>query len=129
LLETLRDSRALAAIRERLDGGALLAGSSAGAMILAQKMVTDSWDSWTDALGVVSGIGVIPHHNTGVRTLNALTRAAADEKIAILGIDEATACVSNDSATWQVVGIGSVTVYAADQMQRYASGQHFRIRP
>ncbi len=129
LLETLRDSQALAAIRERLDAGALLAGSSAGAMILAQKMVTDGWDSWTDALGVVPGIGIIPHHNSGVRTLNALTRAAVNEKIAILGIDEATACVSGGDATWQVVGIGSVTVYAADQMQSYPSGQHFRIRP
>ena len=61
----LRDSPAWAAIRRAYDGGAVVAGASAGAMALAERC-------WTPA-GPVDGLGLVP----GLRGPPALTGPAA----------------------------------------------------
>ena len=62
LLETLEDSRLLAAILEAVAGGAILAGSSAGAMVMGSVMRRPRADEWVTGLGIAEGICVLPHH-------------------------------------------------------------------
>ena len=62
LLETLRESALLRAILSAAENGAVLAGSSAGAMVMGSLMRRPGGGEWAEALGVVPGIAVLPHH-------------------------------------------------------------------
>ena len=59
LLNTLRDSLLLDALHGALARGAVVAGSSAGAMVLGSRM---RYRGWREALGVVDRVTVLPHH-------------------------------------------------------------------
>jgi len=108
LLEVFQDSPAWEKIVRIWRQGGTLAGSSAGAMVLGEKM----WDpgkGWRDGLGVTRKLAVIPHHATlaarwGVtRMLQSLPAA-----FTLAGIDEATALFG---PPWRVLGVGKVTLY------------------
>ena len=60
---TVRDSPAWAAIRRAHDGGAVIAGASAGAMALAGRCWTPS--GAVDGLGLLAGYAVLPHDGPG----------------------------------------------------------------
>ena len=105
----LADSAAWAAIRRAWDGGAVLAGASAGAMALA------TW-TWTPFVGiaglaVVPGLIVVPHADEA-RWADALDRFgdAAPPGLGALGLAERTGVISDDVTTdpitWRVVGPG-----------------------
>jgi cyanophycinase len=107
--------------------GAVLAGSSAGAMamgswtLLRARHPGDARRDARPALGLVAGIAVAPHYETfGHRWIpEALptVRAAGGR---ILGIDERTAAVWHDGE-WSVLGPGAVTLIGAETI-RYESG-------
>src|SRR5689334_3310481 len=59
----LRDSAAWAAMRRAFDGGAILAGASAGAMALAGTCWTPG--GGVDGLGLLPGVAVLPHDGPG----------------------------------------------------------------
>ena len=59
LLKVLRGSRMLEAVKESVSGGAVLAGSSAGAMVLGGWM---RYGGVRPALGLLEGLAVLPHH-------------------------------------------------------------------
>jgi len=124
LLNVLRDTPLWDAILAIPARGGILAGSSAGAMVLAAKMRARGMDGdWIDALNIVPKVVVIPHHQQSKRAaIQALQR---EKNLAILGIDEATACISEDLQQWTVVGAGSVTVYLKDGITRYAADRPF----
>ncbi len=106
----------------------LLAGSSAGAMVLAAHMRTENYDNWLDGLNSVPGVAVLPHHeHINTQHVDSL-RGRLSTDVTLLGIDEATACFSrNASHAWEVAGIGGVTVYRADGTTRYTAGQLFTV--
>ena len=126
LLESLRGSLLLQRILNAVERGAILAGSSAGAMVLGSRM---RFRQWTDALGVVRGVVVLPHHERSSRgqtfdDVRFETRAGTT----VLGIDGATGCVSDgDGDSWRVLGAGAVTVYGKDEYQVYREGDEFEI--
>src|SRR5271166_3242029 len=63
LRDTLRGSSVWAAIRAVYERGGIVAGSSAGAMVLAAKMRAYGMSGdWIEALNVVPNIVVFPHH-------------------------------------------------------------------
>ena len=62
LLETVRNSAFLKAVLASVEGGSVLAGSSAGAMVMGSMMRRPSAGGWVDALGLVPGVAVLPHH-------------------------------------------------------------------
>jgi cyanophycinase len=90
-------------------GGAVLAGSSAGAMVLCAAM----WDPYAHrietALGVVHDAAVIPHHRAGSEWVKPLCEALGQD-LTLLGIAEHTDLIW-DGSTWRVAGPGDVTVY------------------
>ena len=124
--QVLRGSSVWSAIFEAWRGGAVLAGSSAGAMALcSQTLVRASWPNRfnrrpADALGVVPRTAVLPHFDTFGHKWIESARAAAPE-LTLLGVDEGSAAVWT-AGTWRAVGPGAVTVVNGARVKRFASG-------
>lgn len=120
LLNTLRGSLLLAALRDALARGAVVAGSSAGAMVLGSRM---RYRGWSDALGVVDGVTVLPHHERAEPDVVAAGMAGeAPPGQTVLGIDAMTACADTGHG-WRVLGTGAVTVYRGGASRRYGAGE------
>ena len=111
LRSVLKDSRLWDAIVETWNDGAVVAGSSAGAMVLCDPMVDPRGGAFTLGLGLVSQVAVIPHHDTWSHDKEKRTLDLAPGGLAIAGIDERTALVRDPDGSWQVAGAGGVTVF------------------
>lgn len=112
--------------------GALIAGCSAGAMVLgARQAEFRGWRSlpwplrWGTGLGFAEGIAVLPHYDAWPEPFVALMALQAPRDVTILGIDEDTAVVGRDGA-WQVHGRARVTVWRGRHRERYRRGDSFR---
>jgi cyanophycinase len=121
--------RALSAAHHR---GAVLAGCSAGAMVLAGhafdfRVRIAPWPlRWRPGLGFVRDASVIPHYDAWPEPLTALIALQAPRGSLVLGIDEETALVGRDGA-WQVHGRSRVTVWRGRRRDRYRAGEIFRL--
>ena len=123
LLATLRDSKVLEAIQSALDKGALLAGSSAGAMVLGSLMRRPHSGGWVEALGIVPGVAVLPHHDgRDPSETSQQLQGQAPADLTVFGIDEQTGCLGRPGH-WRVVGAGNVTVYRGSVWAVYRSGE------
>ncbi len=122
LLETVFDSPFLKAVLESVDRGAVLAGSSAGAMVMGSMMRRPKAGGWVEALGLVPGIAVLPHHERSdqAETFSEL-QESAPSGLTFLGIDARTGCLGRPG-NWRVVGSGRVTVYQGSEWQIFDSG-------
>ena len=123
LLESLRDTLAWKRVVEMHEAGAVLAGSSAGAMVLCEAMAFEGKE--TPALGVVVGVTVLPHFERSSDERVQQLRETAEERT-YLGIDGATGCVLVDGA-WHVYGPGSVRVITKSGADVIESGGSFRL--
>ena len=124
LLETLRGSRAWEAVLAQYQRGALLAGSSAGAMALGGQMWR--FDGWTPGLGLVPNLAVIPHHATlAARWDVARMAASLVAGVTLVGIDEATGLLLPEG---EVLGEGKVTVYGGEAVREYESGDSVQVK-
>ena len=125
LLETLRDSLFLSGLLRALARGAVVAGSSAGAMVLG------SWTSFgggMDTLGVLSGVAVLPHHERSdpdevLKRLDQSAPAGTE----VLGVDAMTCCFGGPGG-WTVLGRGAVTLYSRGSWQRFESGHSVPLK-
>ena len=122
LLETVRDSQFFHALLAAVDRGAVLAGSSAGAMGMGAMMRRPKTGRWVEGLSVVPDVAVLPHHERRdqVETAKEL-QETAPSGITYLGIDARTGCLGNPG-NWRVVGFGRVTVYQASDWQIFNAG-------
>jgi cyanophycinase len=127
LASTLRGTRLWEAVRAAWEGGAALAGCSAGAMALT-SWVPDIRHPTHDAdpgLGVVPQLRVIPHFDRFVGWMPELVSrylAKSPEGVTVLGIDEDTALVGDDGR-WTVHGRQSVWVLTPKGRIPYAEGE------
>lgn len=132
LFETLKDSRAWTAARKAWERGAVYAGCSAGAMILAQKIPNFRTAGFTSTPGfqVLPAAFVIPHFDRmrGLWTafFFGLRRQLNDDEF-ILGIDENTALVGKLGETWRVMGKGQVHIISRDDQQDFAVGASVKL--
>ena len=128
LLEVLRGSAILAAARRVYERGGMLAGSSAGAMVVAAQMRTQNSDGWLDALDIAQDVAVLPHHEHAESQQVEALLGRLKGGITLLGIEEATACFRADNAQdWEVAGEGGVTVYRATGAGHYTNGERFKL--
>lgn len=110
----------LRSIKEKVETGKLaLAGTSAGAAIMGDKMIAggSSGESPNQALvDLTEGLGIIPellvdqhfhNRNRMARLLSAI--AAHSDKLGV-GIDEDTCIAMSGDGTFQVLGKGSITI-------------------
>jgi cyanophycinase len=120
VVKVLRESRVWRAMVDAWRRGAVLAGSSAGAMALCEwTLVNAGWPRHDrrrplPALGLVPGVAVLPHHNAFGRRWQV---ADAPDGMIPLGIDERTAAVWDGA--WRAEGAGAVIV--GDR--RFTAGQ------
>ncbi len=127
LLSVLRGSALAEALRRRLREGALVAGSSAGAMALGAAMRYGG-RGWTIALGLAPHVAVLPHHDAAPRADWQALCSGAPAGVTPLGVPTATACVNaDDSPEWRVVGAHPVTIYAADGPRQALPGATFTL--
>lgn len=137
VIETMRDSPAWEIIKAAHERGAVLAGSSAGAMALTgytiavKQMLAGEKPTWVESLGVLPHLVVFPHFD---RVANFIDQAMFQELLSTLprnavtvGIDENTALVRVEvptsdepqaKARWQVMGQQTVKVFERDRAPR-----------
>ena len=128
LLETLQGTAAWRAIEGVLAAGGIVAGCSAGAMVLGGK-IFDFPRVWRTipALGLVPGIAVIPHFDELPRGLTGMI-VRGRGKTTVVGIDGATA-LAGSNADWTVLGRGGVTVFSRKERRRYLAGEQVPLFP
>lgn len=98
------------AILASWNAGAVLAGSSAGAMILCRRMLVPRWKVPAEGLGLLEDKLVLPHHNAWIRRVGKVTRSPAARGLEVIGVDECTGLVL-DGGDCLVLGAGAVTAY------------------
>lgn len=128
LAATLRGTACARALTGVLSAGGVVAGCSAGAMVLAGRMVGGArlWRA-VPALGLVPELLVVPHFDELPGWLTPIIRRMAGRG-PIAGIPAATALVG-DGGGWQVQGLGSITLFAGGQATRYAPGAAVPLPP
>jgi cyanophycinase len=112
LRSVLKDSPVLAAVLDAWRGGAVLAGTSAGADVLCDPMVDARGGAFTVGLGVVSNLAVIPRSNTWSHDKIHRTVELAPRGVTLAAVPEATALIRR-AGGWEVAGVGEVDVWVA----------------
>ena len=127
LLSALKESPAWNAIVKCYQKGGIVVGSSAGAMVLSEKMRNQDASGWIHALNLASGIAVLPHHDSlqpdNIRPL----RDSLKSGITLIGISAATACIHLEHQTWHVAGNGLVTLYKKHSSEVFGNNQRFKM--
>ncbi len=122
LENTLRDSRCWSAMIEACHRGAILGGSSAGAMVMCEWYFNPENRKIQHGLGLLPDMLVIPHHETMNKSWVEMIQAQLPE-VMIAGIDEQTGMLrKQESGQWHVYGKGAVTVYRDQKTQKYSAG-------
>ncbi len=111
LRSVLKDSAAWEALVEAWRSGAVVAGSSAGAMVLGDPMVDPRGGALTLGLGLISRIAVLPHYDTWSAEKAQRTVQLATGHLRIAAVDERTALIRDPDGSWRIAGVGTVTVY------------------
>jgi len=125
--QTLKDSLAWSAALEAYQNGAVIAGSSAGAMVMCEFYYDPSSGKVVEGLNLVPNSLVLPHHNTfGKNWAPRLTKEIPN--VILLGIDEQTGMINDgENNSWTVHGRGGVTLYRNGQAETYKAGETFSI--
>jgi len=111
LRSVLKQSPLWQALEEAWRDGAVLAGSSAGAMVLGDPMVDPRGGAFTIGLGLVEQVAVLPHASKWSAERMQRTVSLTSAGVALLSIDERTAVIRDPDGSWSVSGVGSAAVY------------------
>jgi len=111
LRSVLKDSPVWDALVEAWDGGAVLAGASAGAMVLCDPMVDPRGGAFTLGLGLVEQVALIPHHEEWDEDQARRTIELAPAGLPVVGIDTQTALIRAPDGSWRTEGAGRVVVF------------------
>ena len=124
LRTVLAGSPLLEAVIAANQGGAIWAGSSAGAMVLGAVMRRPSSGSpVSPALGIIPDVMVLPHHErSDPQAVTAQLSSRETVGLTVLGIDGGSG-VMLDPEGATALGAGNVTVYQAGSWRRYAGGE------
>ena len=123
--QTLLGSASWQAIAEAHAAGAVVAGSSAGAMVLCEYYYDPQAGRVVAGLGMVPRACVLPHHDTfGKGWAPRLAELLPGSLL--LGIDERTGMLNDGPAgTWRVYGQGAVTIYRGGRPVAHRPGDEF----
>lgn len=122
--ETLANSICWQAALDAYAEGAVIAGSSAGAMVLCENYFDPNEKKMVQGLNLIPNACVLPHHNNfGKGWAKQLARDLPNS--ILIGIDERTGMVSDMEGGWQVHGAGEVTLYWSGSTVRYGRGERF----
>lgn len=127
LAATLKATRSWEAVQGAYGSGAVVAGSSAGAMVLCEYFYDPKADQVLPGLGLLPGVCVLPHHNAfGKRWARFLEERLP--QMTMIGIDEETGILDDgEKRIWRVLGKGAVTVYAKGQATVFETGKRMML--
>jgi cyanophycinase len=123
--ETLKGSAAWQAVLEAYATGAVVAGSSAGAMVMCEFYYDPSRGQVIEGLNLVPNSIVLPHHNTFGKSW--ASRLLEISQVTLIGIDEGTGMLDDGNGSWTVYGGGSVTLYRHGQVEIHPTGKTFSV--
>ncbi len=128
LLDTLRKSACWEAIASVYLRGGVVAGCSAGAMVLGSRMFAGRrfWRT-VPGLGLAGELAVIPHANELPRWLAKLAIRSA-HPTPVVAIDNHTALIST-GGEWLVAGRGKVAIYDGGRPTCYVAGRRAPLAP
>lgn len=132
LYETMNGSRAWGAIQRAFDRGAIYAGCSAGAMILAKEIPDFRFAGLTasPAFGSIPATIVFPHFDRWRAWRGAMTGVLQmrlnDHEFA-LGIDEDTAVILQPDQDWLVMGRQSAHVITRKEVTSFRAGESIKL--
>jgi cyanophycinase len=115
LRSVLKDSPVWEAMVAALRDGGVLAGSSAGAMVLCDPMVDPRGGAFTLGLGLLTGMTVIPAHDHWSEDAAHRTLRMSPPDLVVAGVDERTALIRGSDGTWRAEGAGTVAVFRGGQ--------------
>jgi cyanophycinase len=115
LLSVLKSSPVWDALLDAWRHGAVVAGSSAGAMVLTDPMVDSRGGALTVGLGLVEHIAVVPHfgHENAEKVHRSIALAAPG--LPVVGIPERTALIRDPDGGWRQAGRGDVQVFVSGE--------------
>lgn len=126
LCETLRGSPVWEAAQQVYEHGGVIAGSSAGAMVLCEHYYDPYGNKLLPGLSLVPGACLIPHHNRSGGSWVGRLEALLPEAL-LIGIDEGTGMIDDTRGTWTVYGAGAVTLHRRGRPEVHARGGTFRL--
>jgi cyanophycinase len=123
---SLAGSRAWQAALEAWQAGAVIAGSSAGAMVLCEHYNDPYESALLPGLNLLPGTLLLPHYNRFGASWQEAMRAALPDTL-LLGIDEQTGAIGRPGGEWAVYGPGAVTLLRGDEKRVIPSGRTFTL--
>jgi cyanophycinase len=127
LAETLAGSRAWRAMGDARRSGAVIGGSSAGAMVLCESYFDAASGKLLPGLNLLPGVCVLPHHNAFGKDWAPRLTGLLPAPL-LIGIDEETGLLNDGEAgRWTVYGKGAVTVYQADGKTVFHHGKQILL--
>jgi cyanophycinase len=127
LAQTLKGSLAWEAVLEAFQEGAVIAGSSAGAMVMCEFYYDPGAGRVHEGLNLIPSSLVLPHHNTfGKSWAPRLLKKIPN--VTLIGIDEQTGMIDDgDDDPWNVYGRGVVTLYRNEEVTIHQAGKSFSV--
>jgi len=127
LEQCLRTSSSWRAMLTAYEMGAVLGGSSAGAMVLCGHFYDPFQEQLHEGLGLLPGTCVLPHYDTfGHGWLDPLQKLLPDT--VFIGIAEQTGMLNAEpKGHWQVYGKGTVTLHRGNEKSSYGPGRPFQL--
>jgi cyanophycinase len=128
LAHSLQGSRGWQAMLAAYRAGAVIAGSSAGAMVLCEHFYDPGSSRLVPGLDLIKDLCILPHHDTFGRTWAARLHKLLPHTV-LLGIDEETGLICRPSAgRGQVHGKGRVTLYRNGQIDAFGPEREFDLK-
>jgi len=125
--QTLKDSLAWQASVDTYHSGAVIAGSSAGAMVMCEFYYDPGSGQIHESLNLIPNSLVLPHHNTfGKSWASRLLEQIPS--VTLIGIDEQTGMINDgENHAWNVYGAGEITLYRDGRVETYKAGKTFSV--
>lgn len=117
LRSVLKSSAVWDALVAAWSRGAVLAGSSAGAMVLGDTMVDPRGGALTLGLGLVRPLAVLPHAGTWGQEKTERTVKLANAGVRIAAIPEGSAVLRSPTGQWEAMGQGLTSVWVDGEAQ------------
>ena len=125
--ETLAKSLCWSAALEAYYTGAVIAGSSAGAMVLCEHYYDPYEKKLLRGLNLIPNACVLPHHNNFGKVWAGQLKQMLPESV-LIGIDERTGMMNDAGGEWRVYGAREVTLYRSGSTVGYGRGEGFLIQ-
>jgi len=130
LHQTLNGSRAWRAARRAWERGAVYAGCSAGAMILAKRMPSFRLAGTQAGFGLLLAMFIVPHFDAipGIwKPIVFALQKQLKKGERMIGVDENTALVGRLGGEWSVMGQGKVHIFTREGHLTFTNGRTLHI--